>query len=182
MRVMFAVAVALPPCGTLTVTGVTPRVKLCAVVLNVAVINGAAVTAKLHVGVVPLQGPPDQPANALPAAGVAVSVTLVPNGNAKSHTVPQLTPAGLDVTVPVPVPARATLACARPMLRGMKTNALVLSGPVAKMLTLPPPAPMSAAAETVRMLESVPPFSEGGLNVAVTPLGRSLVLSVSGRS
>src|SRR5262245_56734211 len=81
-RVMVAVAVELPPCGTAAVVGLMPSEKLGAVLLNVAVIAGAAVTARLQVVLVPLQPPPVQPAKALPAPGVAVSVTLVPNGNA----------------------------------------------------------------------------------------------------
>ena len=47
---------------------------------------------------------PDQLVKALPAAGVAVSVIAV-KGNAAVQTVPQLMPAGLDVIVPVPLPA-----------------------------------------------------------------------------
>ena len=112
-RVMAAVAAALPPCATAAVRGLTPNEKLCAVLLKVAVMSGAAVTATVQVPV-PVHPPPDQPPNALPADGAAVSVTLVPNGNAASQTLPQLTPAGLDVTVPAPVPARVILTCGRP--------------------------------------------------------------------
>ena len=45
-----------------------------------------------------------------PAAGVAVSVTDVPPGNANEHVAPQLMPAGTLVTVPVPAPARMTVS------------------------------------------------------------------------
>ena len=42
----------------------------------------------------------DHPVNTLPAPGVAVRVTLVPNGNAAAQVAPQLMPAGEDTTVP----------------------------------------------------------------------------------
>lgn len=47
---------------------------------------------------------PVQPENALPAAGIAVSVTPVPLANVWLHPVEpaQLIPAGLEVTVPLP--------------------------------------------------------------------------------
>jgi hypothetical protein len=94
---------------------VTANAKLCAVLLNVAVMFGAAVTVKVHVVLVPLQRLPalDQPPNALPAAGVAVNVTLVPGANCAVQVPAQLIPAGLDVTVPVPAPARTTATCGR---------------------------------------------------------------------
>jgi hypothetical protein len=57
---------------------------------------------------VPLQAPL-QPANVEPLAGAAVSVTDVPLEKFVVHVEPQLMPLGLDVTVPLPVPARVTL-------------------------------------------------------------------------
>lgn len=77
--------------------------------LNVAVTARAAVMATVHVVVVPVQAPL-QPANTEPAAGAAVSVTDAPLLNAKLHSVPQLIPAGDEVTLPVPLPARVTVA------------------------------------------------------------------------
>jgi hypothetical protein len=47
--------------------------------------------------------PPDQPVKIEPAAGVAVSVTLVPAVNVAEQPVPQLMPAGALVTAPLPV-------------------------------------------------------------------------------
>jgi hypothetical protein len=76
--------------------------------LNVAVTVRAAVIATVQVAV-PVQAPL-QPANTEPAAGAAVSVTDAPLLNAKLHSVPQLIPAGDEVTVPVPLPARVTVA------------------------------------------------------------------------
>ena len=51
---------------------------------------------------------PDQPANVDPEAGVAVKVTAVPLLRIVVQVPPQLIPAGLLVTAPVPVPARVT--------------------------------------------------------------------------
>jgi len=51
---------------------------------------------------------PDQPVNLDLEDAVAVNVTAVPWSKACVQAVPQLIPAGLDVTVPVPRPALAT--------------------------------------------------------------------------
>ena len=58
---------------------------------------------------VPVQAP-DQPAKVEPAAGVAVRVTGVPLLKLDEQTAPQLIPAGLLVTVPLPVPALVTVS------------------------------------------------------------------------
>ena len=63
-------------------------------------------------GAVPVQPPPDQPANVEPKSEVAVRVTLAPSEyevEAPEQLVPQLIPTGLVpngalVTVPVPLP------------------------------------------------------------------------------
>lgn len=44
-----------------------------------------------------------------PAAGVAVRVTDEAAANEPTHVPPQLTPAGLEVTVPEPAPALVTV-------------------------------------------------------------------------
>ena len=54
-------------------------------------------------GPVPLHAPP-QPVNVVPAAGVAVSVTVLPLAKLALQVPPQLIPAGLLMTVPVPLP------------------------------------------------------------------------------
>ena len=56
-------------------------------------------TVTAQVGAVPTQAP-DQPANVLPAGGVAVSVTTVPDATVAVHAVPQLMPPMLLVTLP----------------------------------------------------------------------------------
>ena len=52
---------------------------------------------------------PLQPVNAEPVAGVAVSVTVVFSGRSTAQVEPHWIPAGLLVTVPVPVPFFCTL-------------------------------------------------------------------------
>jgi hypothetical protein len=52
---------------------------------------------------VPAHPPPDQPEKEEPAAGEALSVTVVPCTNEALHVVPQSMPEGEDVTVPLPV-------------------------------------------------------------------------------
>ena len=75
--------------------------------VNVAVTCWLALIVTVQVELEPLQAPL-HPANAEFAAGVAVRVTLLPGSKVALHVWPQSMPAGLLVTVPVPVPARAT--------------------------------------------------------------------------
>ena len=56
---------------------------------------------------VPVQSPPDQPVKLEPDAGAAVSVTFVPAATLAEHVPGQLMP--LPVTLPDPLPARATV-------------------------------------------------------------------------
>src|SRR4029453_4897187 len=58
---------------------------------------------------VPAHPPPLQPAKTDPADAVAVNVTELPVGKGALHVFPQLMPAGLLVTVPVPPPAFVTV-------------------------------------------------------------------------
>ena len=78
-----------------------------AVALNVAVTLVFAVTVMLHV-LVPLHAP-DHPPNCELVPALAVSVTAVPLGNVPLHVCPQLIPAGLLVTLPLPPPAFVTV-------------------------------------------------------------------------
>jgi hypothetical protein len=105
------VAPQLIPAGLLVTVPVPepPRVTVSgkvAVPVNVAVTDCAWVRFTAH-GAVPLQPPPLHPANVDPEAGAAVSVT-VPLANVVEQTAPQLIPAGLLVTLPVPAPLRVT--------------------------------------------------------------------------
>lgn len=58
---------------------------------------------------VPLHAP-DQPVNDDEASAAAVSVTAVPKLYGSEQSAPQVMPAGVDVTLPLPVPARTTLS------------------------------------------------------------------------
>src|SRR2546428_11767983 len=75
---------------------------------KVAVTDWAAfiVTTQLPV---PLHPAPLQLPNTDPLAGTAVKVTCVPLANAALHIAPQLIPAGLLVTVPLPLPVFVTV-------------------------------------------------------------------------
>lgn len=53
---------------------------------------------------------PDQPVNFEVRAGVAINVTRVLNTNDAPQKRPQFTPAGVDLTVPVPAPALAIVS------------------------------------------------------------------------
>ena len=57
---------------------------------------------------VPLQPPPIQPVKTDLVAALADKVTSADGGNSWEQTVPQVIPAGLDVTFPLPVPLLAT--------------------------------------------------------------------------
>src|SRR4051812_39164646 len=101
---------AVPPAATDTVVGARASEKLPAgAAANVAVTLCAALSVTAHVGVVFVQAPL-QPVNVLPFVGAAVSVTAVPLGKLLAHVVGQVMPAGLEVTVPVPVPAVVTVS------------------------------------------------------------------------
>src|SRR5438094_943514 len=76
--------------------------------LKVAVTVVPAETATTHVPV-PEHPPPLQPVKVEPAAGAAVSVTAVPLVKLAEQVTPQVIPAGVLVTVPMPVPALQTV-------------------------------------------------------------------------
>ena len=74
---------------------------------KVAATEVSAFKATVHVSVP--EHPPDQPVNTKPGFGAAVRVTVVPVANAAAQVGPQLIPAGLLVTVPVPEPVSETV-------------------------------------------------------------------------
>src|SRR5437773_1503636 len=86
----------------------TERVKVCT--LNVAVTLVAAFIVTAHVVPEPEQPPPLQPAKVEPPAGLAVSVTEVPELYEAEQVAPQLIPAGFEVTVPPPEPGLLTVS------------------------------------------------------------------------
>jgi hypothetical protein len=78
-------------------------------IANVAVADLAWSMVTMHVGIVPVQAPP-QPVNELVAEAPAVRVTIAPWLNVPEQVDPQSIPVGDDVIVPVPVPALLTLS------------------------------------------------------------------------
>jgi hypothetical protein len=108
--------VLVPPACTLTGDGDTDSAIAGTVEANVAVtILPKSFGVNVHVSEVPVHSPV-QLVNALPAAGAAVSVIWVKASNWLLQVPPQLIPAGLDVTVPVPEPALCTVTAGRPFL------------------------------------------------------------------
>ncbi len=107
---------------------------------KVAVTLVAEFTVTLHVPV-PVQAPP-QPVNAIPASGAAVRITGVPAVNENEHVAPQLIPAGLLVTVPVPVPNFETVSASC----GVK---VAVTFSAALMVTLQAPVPVQAPLQPV---------------------------------
>jgi hypothetical protein len=111
------VAPQLIPAGALVTVPVpvpalvTASVKLVTVALNVAVTVSAALIVTEHVPV-PVHPAPLHPANVDPVVAAAVSTTTCPLVKLAEHVAPQLIPAGLLVTVPVPVPASSTVRIA----------------------------------------------------------------------
>lgn len=82
-------------------------VRVAAVELKVAVTAAFALNVTAHV-LVPVHAPLHPPKDE-PEAAVAVRVTAMPEAKLAVHVVPQLIPAGLLVTVPLPLPARVTV-------------------------------------------------------------------------
>ena len=74
---------------------------------NVAVTDCAWLIETVQVAAEPEQAPPQEP-KVEPEPAAAVSVTLVPLSYSAEHVDPQSTPAGDEVTVPVPAPAFVT--------------------------------------------------------------------------
>lgn len=98
-------AVSVVPEPTVMVAGFALRVQTGVVTTlwaNVAVTLCADVMLTVQLPV-PLHAPL-QPVKVLPVAGVAVRVTLAPLVKNALHVLPQSMPAGLLVTMPIPVP------------------------------------------------------------------------------
>ena len=111
---------------------------------NRAVAATALVPAgTLQVVDVPVHAP-DQPANWEFAAGAAVSVIGAVAVSDALHALPQLMPAGEDVTVPVPVPVLDTVT-ARTLGSGSTE-----SPPLQPVMTINPVAMMNAMARAAR--------------------------------
>ncbi len=98
------------PAGTLVTAPVPVPVRVTPIESNgtkLAVTVVSALTARVQVSV-PTHRAELQPANELPVSGTAVRVTVVPWVTPAEQVAPQLMPAGLLVTVPVPPPLVVT--------------------------------------------------------------------------
>ena len=83
------------------------RVRIASLGTNTAVTEVFAVNETVQASR-PWQPPPIQPANCESGSGMAASVTGVPVENAPMQIVPQAIPAGVLVTIPLPVPVLVT--------------------------------------------------------------------------
>src|SRR5262249_14821068 len=159
--------------------------------LKVAVTDVAAftVTAQLPV---PEQPPPLQPVNVEPAAGVALSVTVVPLANVAEHMVPHEMPTGVLVTVPVPAPAVLTVSAKGCGLNVAVTDcaALIVTVQVPVPEHPPPLQPVNvepAAGAAVRVTpvplaneaEHVVPHEMPAGALVIVPLPAPVLLAVS---
>ncbi len=95
------VTVPLPVPAWLTVSAKLGRLKVA-----VTVVAAEIVATQVPV---PVHPPPLQPVKIEPAAGAAASVTAVPVVKLAEQVTPQVIPAGVLVTVPMPVPALETV-------------------------------------------------------------------------
>jgi hypothetical protein len=75
---------------------VTPAAKIAVTLFAVLIVTEQEALLPLHA--------PPQPENVDPEVGAAVSVTLDPPEKDALHVVPQFSPVGADITVPLPVP------------------------------------------------------------------------------
>src|SRR5262249_11758285 len=114
----------------------TVRVTACLV--NVAVTAVAAFMVRVQAPV-PEQPPPLHPAKVDPVAGVAVSVTTVPLSKGAEQVLPQLIPAGFEVTVPLPEPSRVTerVNCVAPGVTPKRANTVVFAVRVRVQVPVP---------------------------------------------
>ena len=119
----------------------------------------------------PVQVPPLQPVKAELVAGVAVRVTLVPNSKLALQAAPQSTPAGVEVTVPAPVPLFATVSA---KFCGVKLAVTVLT---ASIVTVQAAVPAQAPLQPVK----VDPVPAAAVMVTLVPKAK-LALQVAPQS
>lgn len=126
--------------------------------LAVTLLLCVSVTAQVPV---PLQAPL-QPAKTERLDGVAFNVTTVPPLKAALHALPQLIPAGLELTVPVPVPA---LLVASVTLCSVNVAVTFWACP---RLTVQDPAPLQAPPQPAK----VEPASGIASRVTTVPVAK----------
>src|SRR3954447_6782754 len=115
---------------------------------------------------VPEQPSPDQPVKVELGSDVAVRVTTVPWAKAFAHVAPQLMPAGLELTEPVPVPAGVTVS----VLGGLIVN-VAITECAASIVTTQSPVPEHPEPD-----QPVKVLFESGVAVNVTSLSKSNVI------
>jgi hypothetical protein len=129
-----------------------------ALTVKTAVALRSSVIASVQVAAVPLQAPV-QPVNVEPAAAAAVSVTVAPFVKPAPQVAPQAMPAGLLVTVPLPLPAFATASSALTV-----KTAVALRSPVIASVQVAA-VPLQAPVQPV----NVEPAAAAAVNVTVAP-------------
>src|SRR5262245_18988489 len=129
-------------------------------VLKVAVTDRAAVIDTVQAPV-PVQAPL-QPAKVEQLAAAAVSVTDVSLLKLALQVLPQLMPAGEDVTVPVPVPARVTVK-AKVVTELLK---VAVTDRAAVIETVQVPVPVQAPLQPAK----VEPLAAAAVSVTDVPL------------
>jgi hypothetical protein len=110
------------------------------------------------------QAPP-QPPNVLPLAGVAVSVTTVPDVSDAEHVPGHEMPPTLDDTLPVPVPPVATESVKLGGVTGASNVAVTLRA--ALIVTVHAPVPVQAPLQSANVL----PFVGVAVSRTVVPAG-----------
>jgi len=110
---------------------------------------------------------PLQPVNVEPLAAAADSVTDVPLAKFALQVDPQLTPAGVDVTVPVPVPAFVTLS-ANVVAELLK---VAVTARAAVIETVQAPVPVQAPLQPA----NAEPLAAAGVSVTDAPLEKLAV-------
>jgi hypothetical protein len=117
---------------------VTPSVGVLWTTLKVAVTVSLALSVTVQVVPAPLQPPPDQPTNAELVPAVAVRVTEVPVEKPALQVAPQLMPAGVLATAPVPLPFTATVSIGEELKLAV-TEVFCVSDKVQTLVPLQPP-------------------------------------------
>lgn len=116
-----------------------------------AVTLRATVIGTVQLVVVPEQSPL-QPANTLSAAGVAVKVTIASDKYVSLQSVPQLIPAGLELTLPVPDKATVSGKLVLPLTPPLPdNNAASPSALLAARVEASAPAPAPPPPQAARM-------------------------------
>ena len=111
---------------------------------------------------VPLHAPP-HPAKLEPEPGVGVNVTWVPTGKFAPQVLPQLIPAGVLVTTPVPVPESVTVSVGNAVIvKAAETDRLLFT------VTLQAPVPLHAPPQPAK----VEPEPGLAVNVTGVPMGK----------